>query len=72
MYPSIKLGASLDIGVFVCSNCSGSHRALGVPVTRIKSIHLDQWRIEWFDNMQLGNTLLNSFWEANLEAADSR
>jgi len=55
-------GASLDFGVFVCSNCSGAHRALGPTVTRIKSVTLDLWQEDWFNNMLVGNEIINSYW----------
>ncbi len=48
-------GASLDFGVFLCSNCSGAHRALGPTVTRVKSAKLDLWQKEWVENMKIGN-----------------
>jgi stromal membrane-associated protein len=72
MYGMGNVGASLDFGVFVCSNCSGAHRGLGPTVTRVKSTHLDQWRAEWVDSMRLGNDALNAFWEANAEAAAAK
>ena len=50
------LGASLDFGVFLCSNCSGAHRGLGPTVTRVRSANLDKWQQEWLNNMQLGNS----------------
>jgi hypothetical protein len=40
----LKTGASLNFGVFLCSNCSGAHRALGPTITRVKSTKLDQWQ----------------------------
>jgi hypothetical protein len=43
VHENYKTGASLNFGVFLCSNCSGAHRALGPPVTRVKSTKLDQW-----------------------------
>jgi hypothetical protein len=55
----LKLGASLDFGVFVCMNCSGAHRALSQSVTRIKSIKLDTWTKEWVWHMQLNNKIIN-------------
>lgn len=51
----IKKGASLNFGVFLCSNCSGAHRALGPTITRVKSTKLDQWQKEWMECMQIGN-----------------
>lgn len=62
----------MDFGVFVCSNCSGAHRALGPTITRIKSTKLDQWNTLWLENMQIGNREVNSFWEADAEAASLR
>ena len=62
----------MDFGVFVCSNCSGAHRAPGPTITRIKSTKLDQWNTLWLENMQIGNREVNSFWEADAEAASLR
>jgi stromal membrane-associated protein len=59
-------GASLDFGVFVCMNCSGAHRALGPSLTRVKSTKLDSWQREWLQNMQVGNSVLNEYWEHQL------
>ena len=64
------LGASLDFGVFVCLNCSGAHRALGPSVTRVKSTRLDTWNRDWVNKMQIGNTILNLYWEHLLTDAD--
>ena len=44
-------------------NCSGAHRALGPAVTRVKSTKLDSWHRDWFENMQIGNSVLNEYWE---------
>lgn len=52
-------GVSLDFGVFLCSNCSGAHRALGPTITRVRSANLDQWQEVWVENMRLGNTVIN-------------
>ena len=65
-------GASLDFGVFVCLNCSGAHRALGQSVTRVKSTRLDTWNKDWLNKMQVGNTILNIYWEHLLSDADHR
>lgn len=56
LYMCFDSGASLDFGVFLCSNCSGAHRGLGPTITRVRSANLDKWQSEWFGNMQIGNT----------------
>eukprot|EP00806_Schmidingerella_arcuata_P007237 Macronucleus_7613.p1 GENE.Macronucleus_7613~~Macronucleus_7613.p1 ORF type:complete len:133 (+),score=23.20 Macronucleus_7613:1-399(+) len=59
--------ASITFGTFVCLRCSGQHRALGVHITKIKSVNLDKWpegKVEIFQ--ALSNNLVNAYWEANL------
>ena len=46
---------------------TGQHRALGVHITKIKSVNLDKWpegKVEVFQ--ALSNNLVNAYWEANL------
>lgn len=35
--------ASINNGIFLCLNCSGNHRSLGVNISYIKSVVLDKW-----------------------------
>ena len=35
--------ASYTLGVFLCFECCGVHRALGTHLTRTKSIKVDNW-----------------------------
>lgn len=35
--------ASVNNGIFLCLNCSGNHRGLGVSISYIKSVVLDKW-----------------------------
>ena len=68
LYAFPHAGASLDFGVFLCSNCSGAHRALGPTITRVKSANLDLWQEEWVACMILGNEQLNAYWEGESSA----
>ncbi|KAA0192656.1 Arf-GAP GTPase ANK repeat and PH domain-containing protein 1/2/3, partial [Fasciolopsis buskii] len=57
--------ASLNLGTMVCISCSGIHRQLGTHISRIRSLHLDEWSPESVAVMcAIGNTLANSVWEA--------
>lgn len=38
--------ASWNIGIFICIRCAGIHRNLGVHISRVKSVNLDQWTQE--------------------------
>ncbi len=38
--------ASWNLGIFVCIRCAGIHRNLGVHISRVKSVNLDQWTAE--------------------------
>ncbi|XP_035519653.1 stromal membrane-associated protein 1 [Morone saxatilis] len=38
--------ASWNLGVFMCIRCAGIHRNLGVHISRVKSVNLDQWTSE--------------------------
>ncbi|KAI9553247.1 hypothetical protein GHT06_021143 [Daphnia sinensis] len=35
--------ASYNIGVFLCTQCAGIHRALGTHISKIKHLRLDKW-----------------------------
>lgn len=59
--------ASINLGIFICLNCSGEHRNLGVHISQVRSTTLDTWRPEWVQVMnKMGNAKSNSYYEAKL------
>ncbi len=60
--------ASINLGVFVCIQCSGCHRELGTHISKIKSINLDTWPPEVLGNFKkINNMIANKYWEYNLQ-----
>ena len=39
--------ASMNLGIFVCIDCSGIHRQIGTHISKVKSLNLDSWKMEW-------------------------
>ncbi|XP_057198601.1 stromal membrane-associated protein 1 isoform X1 [Triplophysa rosa] len=59
--------ASWNLGVFICIRCAGIHRNLGVHISRVKSVNLDQWTPEQIQSVQsMGNTRARQLYEAHL------
>ena len=59
--------ASVNLGIFVCTNCSGIHRSLGVHISFVRSTQLDRWDEESVTKLEsMGNSRANAYWEANL------
>eukprot|EP01114_Cavostelium_apophysatum_P018314 TRINITY_DN5643_c0_g1_i3.p2 TRINITY_DN5643_c0_g1~~TRINITY_DN5643_c0_g1_i3.p2 ORF type:complete len:327 (+),score=109.95 TRINITY_DN5643_c0_g1_i3:1109-2089(+) len=61
--------ASTNLGVFICIACSGAHRSLGTHISKVRSVHLDDWDPEQVAHMlAIGNKKANEHWEHNLPA----
>lgn len=59
--------ASWNLGLFICIRCAGIHRNLGVHISRVKSVNLDQWTAEQIASMQsIGNAKSRSVYESNI------
>ncbi|GMH64314.1 hypothetical protein TrST_g3638 [Triparma strigata] len=58
--------ASINLGVLMCLECSGSHRHIGVHISQVRSLKLDTecWQGEMLDFMcSVGNAAFNRSWE---------
>ncbi|KAL6197493.1 hypothetical protein ACLB2K_033101 [Fragaria x ananassa] len=59
--------ASINLGIFICMQCSGAHRSLGVHISKVRSATLDTWLPEQIAFIQsIGNEKSNNYWEAEL------
>jgi len=55
--------ASYSLGSFICITCSGIHRNLGVHLSRVKSMIIDNWKREELQSMKsIGNLKSKREW----------
>eukprot|EP01100_Stratorugosa_tubuloviscum_P011366 TRINITY_DN506_c0_g1_i2.p1 TRINITY_DN506_c0_g1~~TRINITY_DN506_c0_g1_i2.p1 ORF type:complete len:451 (+),score=264.27 TRINITY_DN506_c0_g1_i2:68-1420(+) len=59
--------ASVNLGILMCTRCSGIHRSLGTHISRVRSVSLDKWTSEQIEALtSVGNGKAKRYFEATV------
>lgn len=62
---------SLNLGILICTTCSGMHRNLGVHISKVRSCTLDALDESLMNYLCcIGNTRANNIWEVTLNKVE--